>query len=78
MPDLGWSKTLETEIQSTWLRHNPTLLTERCRRKKTTVHIALKAQKWIERIFGAGSEKSDFVSKAVVDYHKQSAEGMDN
>lgn len=42
------------------------------------MHIALKAQKWIERMFGAGSEKSDFVSKAMVDYYKQSAEGMDN
>lgn len=35
------------------------------------MHIALKAQKWIERMFGAGSEKSDFVSKAMVDYYKQ-------
>ena len=26
----------------------------------------------------AGSEKSDFVSKALVDYRKQSAEGMGN
>lgn len=51
VPDLEWSKTLGTDIQSAWLCHNPTLLKERCRRKKTTVHITLIAQKWIERIF---------------------------